>query len=113
MGVVHLGTMVSSAGQRKVAIKRLQRHMDREASERLAAEARLVFRLTHAHICQVLDLAVGDDGTFVVMEYVDGVDLHTLLSLMSKAGQKLELAHVVHIIREVAQALDYAHRRTD
>jgi serine/threonine protein kinase len=113
MGVVHLGTMRSSAGERQVAIKRLQGDIDPAAAELLAAEARLVFRLTHANICQVLDLALGPDGTFVVMEYVDGLDLQSLLSALTETGGSLDIGSAVHIARDVAKALDYAHRRAD
>jgi serine/threonine protein kinase len=110
MGVVHLGTMVTPAGQRRVAIKQLsQRYVGQEeATERMVAEARLVFQLTHANICQVLDLATGDDGNFIVMEYVDGCDLKTLIG-----RAQLEPPLAVYVAREVAKALDYAHRRRD
>jgi serine/threonine protein kinase len=72
----------------------------------MIAEARLVFQLTHANICQVLDLAVGVQGTFIIMEYVDGCDLRSLLGTMSVPA-------AVYITREVAKGLDYAHRRRD
>jgi serine/threonine-protein kinase len=112
MGAVHLGTMVTPAGERQVAIKRLLDGAlgSPEAKERIVAEARLVFQLTHANICQVLDLASNAEGTFIVMEYVDGCDLATLLS---RAGGSLDVAAAVHIAREVCKALDYAHRRAD
>ena len=115
MGAVHLGTIVTQAGERRVAVKRLHTNNAGapEDTERMIAEARLVFLLTHANICQVLDLASNDAGTFIVMEHIDGCDLGTLLRSLRERGQTLELASAVHIIREVAQALDYAHRRCD
>src|SRR5262245_17845836 len=110
MGAVHLGTMVTAAGERQVAIKRLldRSEKEAEATRRIISEARLVYRLTHANICQVLDLAESDEGTFIVMEYVDGCDLQQLLSDASHRGEVLEVPLLVHIAREVAQALDYA-----
>jgi serine/threonine protein kinase len=115
MGAVHLGTMVSHAGERRVAIKRLLPRGDagREGMERIVAEARLVFQLTQANICQVLDLASNDEGAFIVMEYVDGCDLQTLLRGLRRRGRWLDVSAAVHVAREVAKALDYAHRRTD
>jgi serine/threonine protein kinase len=115
MGVVHRGTMVSLAGRRRVAIKRLWGgcFTAEQAPAQLIAEAQLVFQLTHANVCQVLDLAHSDDGTFVVMEFVDGLDLRTLVADLRKRGRRLDLASALHIAREVARALDYAHRRTD
>jgi serine/threonine-protein kinase len=109
MGAVHLGSMVTPAGTRNVAIKQLLTERgSATATECMAAEARLVFQLTHANVCQVIDLAVNDAGTFIVMEHVDGCDLHTLL----RRGP-LEIPAAVHIAREVAMGLDYAHRRND
>jgi serine/threonine protein kinase len=114
MGVVHAGTMVSSAGRRRVAIKRLTAEgaMSQAARARLVAEARLVFQLTHRNICQVLDLGAGDHGAYIVMEFVDGLDLRALLRQLAAAGGRLDVASCVYIARDVAQALDYAHRRT-
>ena len=85
MGVVHLGTMVTQVGRRRVAIKSLKTGAaaDRWSPDRLLEEARLVFQLTHANICQVIDLGSSVDGAlFVVMEYVRGLDLRTLSSLL-------------------------------
>src|SRR5262245_3983922 len=115
MGVVHRGTLVTPAGQRPVAIKRLsaRRDADPAARDRLVGEARIVFRLTHANICQVLDLAEGEDGTYVIMEYVEGLDLHALGRRLEAAGRTLEPAIVLYVARELARALDYAHRRAD
>src|SRR5262249_32262851 len=103
MGVVHLGTMVTLAGRRPVAIKRpCRRPLDAASPDQLVAEAQLAFRLTHANICQVLDLAQGDEDTFVVMEFVDGLDLRTLLIDLRKRGQTLDVASALHIARELA-----------
>ena len=115
MGAVHLGTMIGSAGRRRVALKQIGGRNDvrPDAAARLVAEAQLVFRLTHASICQVLDLAHSDDGTFIVMEYVDGVDLRTLLARLDARRTPLDAGSALYIAREIARALDYAHRSTD
>jgi hypothetical protein len=47
------------------------------------------------------------------MEYVRGVDLKTLLRRREADKKQLDVASAVYIGREVARALDYAHRRTD
>jgi serine/threonine protein kinase len=114
MGVVHLGRMVTPAGTRKIAVKRLSaRHASPEAAERMIDEARLVFQLQHANICQVIDLATNDEGTFIVMEFVDGCDLKALIGRRRTDGKPLEVAAALFIAREVADGLDYAHRRKD
>lgn len=112
MGVVHRGTLMSSAGERPVAIKQLAERgrLDPQRRARLIAEARLVFRLTHANVCQVLDLGEGERGTFVVMELVRGCDLRALLDRLAQAGARLDAACALYVAREVARGLDYAHR---
>src|SRR5207237_7740838 len=72
MADVYLGSMLGPAGERRVAIKRLVADdaLAEDARHRLIDEARLVFQLTHANICQVFDLATSADGAFVVMEFV-------------------------------------------
>ena len=115
MGEVYLGTMISPAGQRLVAIKQLlpRGAAESEARRRLVAEARLVFQLNHANISQVLDLGANERGTFVVMEYVQGLDLSALIRVLRGKKYALDVASAIYIAREVARALDYAHRRVD
>jgi serine/threonine-protein kinase len=113
MGEVYLGTQVSPAGRRRVAIKRLadSRKLDPAAMSRLVAEARLGFQLTHANICQVVDLVVSEESTYIVMEFVRGLDLRALLRRLEATERPLEPAFALYIAREVARALDYTHRR--
>lgn len=113
MGEVYFGTMVSPAGHRMVAIKRLAADQLRDAAAgaRLVAEARLNFQLTHANVCQVLDLVQSDDGTFIVMEYVRGLDLRAVTRRALRSSSPLDPALVLYIGREVARALDYVHRQ--
>src|SRR4030095_604144 len=54
-----------------------------------------------------------EEGTFVVMEYVRGCDLRTLLLQLEHEGRTLDAATAVYVAREGARGLDYAHRRTD
>ncbi len=114
MAVIHLATQLTPAGERLVAIKQIGRREEvgSAAHARLLAEARLVFQLNHANICQVLDLGENADGTFIVIEYVNGCDLGELIAAADPAGG-VELPLALYIAREVARALDYAHRRSD
>ena len=111
MAVVHLATQVTPAGRRLVAIKQIERREEagRAAHARLVQEARLVFQLNHANICQVLDLGENELGTFIVIEYVHGCDLGGLVA----RGGGLDIGLCLYVAREVARALDYAHRRAD
>ena len=93
---------------RDVAIKFLlpERVGGAEASARFLREARAVARLTHPHIMMLYD--VGREGAwhFLVLEYIPGQDLH---SLMLARGEPLSLRETLQVIRGVLSALAYAH----
>ena len=78
-----------------------------EMKARFLNEARAAGRLSHPHIVKVI-VASEDAETgqaFMVMEYVDGVELTELI----QAG--LDPERVVSIISDVASALEHAHER--
>src|SRR5678809_1559975 len=84
MGTVHLGRMMGAAGfSRTVAIKRLRSQYAQEP-EFLAMfldEARLASRIAHPNVVQTLDVVEESGEVLVVMEYVHGESLATLLRL--------------------------------
>ncbi len=93
---------------REVAIKFLlpERVGGAEASARFLREARAVARLSHPHIMTLFD--VGREGAwhYLVLEYIPGQDLH---SLMRARGEALPLREAMQVIRGVLAALAYAH----
>lgn len=73
-------------------------------------EARLSLNLQHANVVQVFDISRAADGTyFLVMEFVDGLDLKALIEAKVARGRRLEVAHVLYIINECCKGLSYAH----
>lgn len=72
----------------------------------LLNEAALVGRLAHPHIVQIHDAVIGDDASYIVMEYVDG---GTLERHCTPDGL-LPFDRLVEIIFKCTRALDYAHR---
>ena len=92
---------------RDVAIKVL--HPDLGAalgSERFLAEIRTTAKLQHPHILPLLDSGDADGLLYYVMPVVTGETLRAYL----KRVQQLPIAEAVRIARDVAGALDYAHR---
>lgn len=96
-----------------VAIKRLHRQYSEDAdfATMLIDEAQLVVRLSHANIGQVFDLGCIDGHYFIVMEYIDGLDLHELRERSERMSHPLPLDGVVTIAAQVAEALHYAHTK--
>src|ERR1043166_6240349 len=97
--------------ERKAAIKFLPAEVaaDPERRRRFLAEAKAASALNHPHVCVVYDVGETDDGLpFIAMEFVEGQSLDALI----KQGP-LEIARVVQIAIQVADALDAAHSRDE
>lgn len=93
---------------RPVALKMLfpELSVDQAFVERFRREARAAANLSHPNIVGVYDWGQGDRTYYIVMEYVDGP---TLSSLLRQGPLAPERAAV--IAASVAGALDFAHRR--
>ena len=75
-------------------------------SERFKQEIRLAARLQHPHILSVHDSGEANGQLWFTMPFVEGESLRDRL----KQERQLPVAEAVRITREVAGALDYAHR---
>jgi serine/threonine protein kinase len=93
--------------RQQVAIKVLPKKRVEQSSflARFEREARTAFRLGHQHLARAFDLETVGDIHFIVMEYVDGIDLSNKV----KEGKPLELRDAVDCIRQAALGLHYAH----
>src|SRR6187200_656216 len=92
---------------RPVALKLL--HADVAAAvghERFKQEIRLAARLQHPHILGVLDSGETDGRLWFTMPFVEGESLRQRLS----RDRQLSIDEALRFGREVAEALDYAHR---
>jgi hypothetical protein len=96
---------------RTVALKTLHIDADPAARESLDAlflnEARAAAGLSHPHIVTVFDAGPSETGVYIAMERLQGQDLRHLLLQGVRPGP-IEAAQVV---RRVADALAYAHRK--
>ncbi|MCB9423323.1 MAG: protein kinase [Ardenticatenaceae bacterium] len=76
---------------------------------RFRLEAQAAASLHHPNIVQVYDFAVSDDGLYyMVMQYINGLSLEEYLTL-EKAP--LTLTKAFWFFRQIANALDFAHKR--
>lgn len=74
---------------------------------RFLREARLASSLSHPNIVKVYDVGEEDGSYYIVMEYVEGRDL----SSMVKETGGLPVGEALRVTREIAEALAYAHDR--
>jgi serine/threonine protein kinase len=92
---------------RTVAIKILSKEMSNDPAhkQRFEREAKTISSLNHPHICTLHDIGCHNGTDYLVMEYVEGESLAHRL----EKGPLL-LDQVLKIGRELADALDKAHR---
>ena len=72
-------------------------------------EARITVALQHPNIVQVYDLGRVTGSLYLAMEFVDGMNLSSLIRGGDEHGIELEHPVAVYIIAELLRALDYAH----
>ncbi|HEY6059499.1 MAG TPA: serine/threonine-protein kinase, partial [Gemmatimonadales bacterium] len=93
--------------ERKVALKVLRPEISAEiGAERFLREIKMAAGLTHPHILPVYDSGEADGLLFYVMPNMEGRSLRERLDRQ----RQLPLDEALRITREVASALDYAHR---
>ncbi len=105
MGVVFEATQLALG--RRVALKVISPQLadDAEFRQRFVREARLTASVHDAKIVDVYDAGEQDGVLYIVMRFVDGVDLRTVL----QDGGRCSPRRAVAICSDVAQALDAAH----
>src|SRR5215208_5395440 len=92
---------------RQVALKVLKPELAAVlGAERFVVEIRTTAALQHPHILPLFDSGTADGFLYYVMPYVEGETLRSKLDRETQLG----IGEAVRIAREVADALDYAHR---
>ena len=95
-----------AADGRAVAIKHL---VDTTQADRFEIEARLLSRLAHPRVVEVVD-QFGDSGSrYLVMRLVEGLDLNQIL--LRDGGPGLPIDDVLEYARQAAEALRYVHEQ--
>ncbi|MDI3462588.1 MAG: hypothetical protein OJF50_001409 [Nitrospira sp.] len=92
---------------RVVAIKRIHPHLSGDSSfvERFLREARTMARLQHEHIVTLYAVEEEQQTYILVMEFCPGSNLRAMIRKQSH----LPVREVVHLARQLALALGYAH----
>src|SRR2546426_1388392 len=105
MATVYRGRRISDGRAVAIKVLREQYAHDRGFVARFEREAQAVARLSHPHMVQVLDSGRDGDVHFIVMEYVEGEDLKTLLRREHILPEK----RAREIGAQVCEVLAYAH----
>src|SRR5271155_4458693 len=101
--------------RKQVAIKRVLPHLSSKKKfiSMFLDEARLSAQLSHSNCVQVFDIGVGDAAFFIVMEFVDGANLKSIVEHIKKTGPDFPVEAAVYIALEICKGLTYAHELTD
>lgn len=116
MAEVHEASLEGHDGfVRKVALKRVRAEVasDPELARLFADEARIASHLHHANLVGILDFGVHDGVAYQALELVEGVTLEALREHLAASGRAIPEEIALHVVREVAHGLAYAHRATD
>jgi serine/threonine protein kinase len=116
MGAIYVGKKMGAGGfEMEVVLKQLlpEFTQQEEFIDLFLREAKLSATLDHANIVHTIDLVTAGGEYFIVMEYLPGGDLRTLLKKAKRRGKRFSPAAAIYISREVLSALAYAHSKRD
>lgn len=106
MGIVYKAMDVNL--EKIVAIKMMDPMLtsDTKFIKRFRSEAKALAKLDDPHIVKVNALRVSEQATFIVMEYVEGIDLANLI----QNHGPLSWRNAVNIYKQLLLALSHAHQ---
>ena len=116
MGVVYEAAQ-HGAGQfsKTVAVKLIREEYSTipEFQNNFIGEARLVADLIHTNIVQTYHLGMIGGQYFMVMEYVNGVNLEQMIERHAALNRALPVDLAAFIVSRIARGLAYAHAKHD
>src|ERR1041384_6868764 len=104
MATVYLGRALGAGGfERLVAIKVMHPHIatNPEFVSMFLDEARLAARIRHPNVVSTLDVDADEHGVFLVMDYVEGVSLHSIFRRMRGIHRTVPFGIGLAIISDV------------
>jgi len=112
MAKVYLAESLASGIRKLVVLKVLNPELSANAEMRtlFRREAELAAQMNHPNVVQVMEVVEYRESPFIVMEYLDGAPLSTIIRL---AGKQLSLALYLQILSQVLRGLHHFHELRD
>ncbi len=117
MARVYLGRMRSDPqdSPAPVAIKILHPHLaqDPEAVALFLDEARVATRIRHPNVVEVRDVDMVGEELVIIMEYIEGIALSSMIRAVREAGSSIPLPVVARVLVDALRGLHAAHELAD
>ncbi len=116
MSEIYLARSVHGQGvEKNMVIKRIHPTLSTDQSfvAMFIEEARLGVSMVHGNIVPVFDFGCVDGYYFLAMEYVSGQNLADISARVLMVGKTWPVELAAHIVMEVLEGLEYAHRKRD
>lgn len=116
MAEIYLGKQISKDGfERVCAIKKILPHLSRDKDfiDMFRDEAHICKKLQHTNIVRIEGFEDIDSSFAIIMEFIDGSDLRSILSACERSKTKLSMPMILFIATEAARGLHYAHTKKD
>jgi serine/threonine protein kinase len=112
-GMAHVYKAMDLTLRRLVAIKVIEPTLSVQERyrDRFEREAQAVASLEHSNIVPIYYFGKTEKLYYLVMKFIEGEDLGTIMNRYAIAGEYLPVADVLRIVEGVSSGLDYAHRK--
>lgn len=108
MGVVYQISHVTLGKRMALKVLRGEMARDTDVVQRFIQEAQSATQIGHPNIIDISDFGrLPDQSAYFVMEYLDGVSLTQMIA----RGGSVPAQRALHIVRQIASALEAAHER--
>jgi serine/threonine-protein kinase len=103
-GMAHIYKARQPSLDRYVVVKQLKDELfsNPEMLERFRREARALATILHQNVAHVYDFVESGNQSYIIMEYIDGIDLSTVLEKMGQLPDEIAAAVVLGIARGVS-----------
>ena len=114
MGEVWLARISGAGGFEKPCIVKMVLPAlvkDRQFVERFLHEGKVLVHLSHSNIAQVYDMRDEEGVLYMALEYVAGVDVWQLMSMLEQQQELIPIPVALFIAWQAAEGLSYAHHK--